>query len=296
MDANTGISGLKRMLLNEVGSFFRPNGSAWKEPILDVLNELRKSNVQAVVFGGTLRSLLASRIFEGKLGRPRDVDVVVAGVSVSALEEQFNDIISRRNRFGGLQLIRGSWTFDVWPLSNTWAFRQDCNDSASFADLPSTTVFNIEAIAVEVWPKSGRPRAIFSGDDQFFEGILSKTIELNRPNTDFPELTVVRAVVMAVDLGFRIGPQLSNYIAAVGPALSEESLGQIQCSHYGYARIDSTRVRQLIKFISGRSSESTGVDLPRMGQLRLWESGHEPVLPRMKIHCLNPDPPDKSDQ
>ena len=284
------------MLLKEVRNFFRPNGSVWKEPILDVLSELRKSSVQAVVFGGTLRSLLVSRIFEGKLGRPRDVDVVVTGTSVPALEEQFNDIISRRNRFGGLQLKRGSWTFDVWPLSDTWAFRQDSNDSGSFADLPSTTVFNIEAIAVEAWSKGGRPRTIFSGDDQFFEGILSKTIELNRPNTTFPELTVVRAVVMAVELGFRIGPQLSNYIAAVGPALTEEALGQIQCNHYGHARIDSTRVRQLIEFISGRSLESNGVDLPRMGQLHLWESGHELVLPRMKIHCLNSDLVDKSVQ
>jgi len=289
MGASIGISNLKGMLLDEVSRFFRHNGSPWKEPILGVLNELRKSNVQAVVFGGTLRSLLVSRIFEGKLGRPRDVDVVVAGISVSALEEQFNDIVARRNRFGGLQLKRGSWTFDVWPLRDTWAFRQDGNDAGSFADLPSTTVFNIEAIAVEAWPKRGRPRAIFSGDDQFFEGILSKTIELNRPNTAFPELTVVRAVVMAVELAFRIGPQLSSYIAGVGPGLSEETVRHIQCSHYGYARMDSTRLKQLIEFISRRSSESTGVELPPMGQLRLWESGHDVVFPQMKFHCLNSD-------
>jgi hypothetical protein len=294
MGANIGVSDLKRMLLDEVRGFFRHNGSLWKKPILDVLNEFRKSNVQAVVFGGTLRSLLVSRIFEGKLGRPRDVDVVVAGVSVAALEGQFNDIIARRNRFGGLQLKQGSWTFDVWPLRDTWAFRQDGNDAASFADLPSTTVFNIEAIAVEAWPKGGRPRTIFSGDDQFFEGILSRTIELNRPNTAFPELTVVRAIVMAAELGFRIGPQLSDYIAEVGPTQSEEALGKIQSSHYGHVRMESTRLRQLIEFISGRSSQSTGVDLPPMGQLRLWESGHKQALPRMKVHCLNSAPLDGS--
>jgi hypothetical protein len=284
MGASIGVSNLKGMLLDEVSRFFRHNGSPWKEPILGVLNELRKSNVQAVVFGGTLRSLL-----EGKLGRPRDVDVVVAGISVSALEEQFNDIVARRNRFGGLQLKRGSWTFDVWPLRDTWAFRQDGNDAGSFADLPSTTVFNIEAIAVEAWHKRGSPRAIFSGDDQFFEGILSKTIELNRPNTAFPELTVVRAVVMAVELAFRIGPQLSRYIAGVGPGLSEETVRHIQCSHYGYARIDSTTLKELIEFISRRSSESTGIELPPMGQLRLWESGEDAVFPQMKFHCLNSD-------
>jgi hypothetical protein len=286
MDASLGISDLKRMLLDEVRSFFRANGSLWKEPILEVLAELRKSNAQAVVFGGTLRSLIVSRIFERKLGRPRDVDVVVAGASVSALEEQFNDIVARRNRFGGLQLKKGFWTFDVWPLSETWAFRQDQNDTGSFSDLPSTTVFNVEAIAVEAWPKNGRSRTIFSGDDQFFEGILSRTIELNRPNTTFQELTIVRAVVMAVELGFRIGPKLSDYIAEVGSDLSEEALVRVQCGHYGHIRIDSARLRGLIEFIASHSSRTGGVNLPPMGQLQLWKSEFE--LPRMKIHCLNP--------
>ena len=288
MGAEIGISELKRLLLDEVGSFFRRSGALWKQPILDVLTEFRKSNVEAVVFGGTLRSLLVSRIFDGKVGRPRDVDVVVAGASVATLEEQFNDLVARRNRFGGLQLKQGLWSFDIWPLRETWAFRQDGNDSASFADLPYTTVFNIEAIAVEAWPKGSRQRAIFSGDDQFFEGILSRTIELNRPNTAFPELTVVRGIVMAAELGFKIGPQLSDYIAEVGPNQSDDVLSRIQRSHYGHIRMGSASLRQSIQFISRRSSHRMGVDLPPMGQLHLWESRRERASPLMKLHCLSP--------
>src|SRR6266542_3531098 len=238
MDARLSVPDLKRKLLEEVRALFHRNGSVWKAPILDVLQDLRRSNVQAVLFGGTLRSLLVSRLFEGRPGRPRDVDVVISGVSLSRLEEQFSDILIRRTRFGGLQLKRGAWQFDVWPVSETWAFRQDHSGPADFAELPSTTTFNLEAVAVEAWSNDGRPRALFSGNDQFFEGILSRTIELNRVDSPFPELTVVRALVLASDLRFKIGPRLARYISDAGRSPSEEVLERVQASHYGHARMD----------------------------------------------------------
>src|SRR5438105_3015604 len=98
------VAELKQALLREVAALSRNDGIAWKEPILGVLSELRHSNVQAVLFGGTLRSLLTARLFEGRRGRPRDVDVVVSGAPLADLEERFGSILSRRTRFGGLQL------------------------------------------------------------------------------------------------------------------------------------------------------------------------------------------------
>lgn len=287
MEVDIGIPDLKQKLLAEVRLLFRPNGS-WKSPILEVLEDLRRSGVQAVLFGGTLRSLLVSRIFEGRFGRPRDVDVVVSGAALPELEERFSGIIARRTRFGGLQLRHGYWRFDVWPLSETWAFRKDHSVSAAFEDLPSTTTFNLEAIAVEAWSRDGRPRALFSGNDQFFEGILSRTLELNRTDSPFPELTVVRAIIMAAELRFRIGPRLATYIGEVGPNLSEEAITQIQASHYGHSRLSSCTLKQLVRLvemISRRSLEQAPIDLPRIGQLHLWDSERE-FAPRMNLRCL----------
>ena len=211
MDARLTVADLKRKLLQEVKFLFRRNGSVWKEPLLDVFRDLQQSKVRAVLFGGTLRSLLVSRVFQGKPGRPRDIDVVVSGAPLSWLEEQFADILARRTRFGGLQLRRGNWQFDLWPVAETWAFKHgNGSGPASFSGLPSTTTFNLEAIAVEAWTCGGRPRAMFSGDDQFFDGILTRTIELNRTDNPFPELTVVRAVILASELRFRIGPRLAS--------------------------------------------------------------------------------------
>jgi len=289
MDASIGISGLKRTLLEEVRGLFRSNGSAWKEPILEVLEDLRRSNVQAVLFGGTLRSLLVSRIFQGKFGRPRDVDIVVSGAPLSTLERKFSDIIARRTRFGGLQLKRGRWHFDVWPVGETWAFQQNRGIAATFSELPSTTTFNLEAIAVEAWSKDRRPRAVFSGNDQFFEGILTRTLELNRADNPFPELTVVRAVTLAAELRFRIGPVLSSYVARFGLSLGEKDFDRIQASHYGYPRMNGRTLKQFVELIASRSSQPTSIALPPMGQLHFWESTRESTQPRMRLHYLSPD-------
>ena len=42
MEAELTVAGLKRKLLEEVRSLFHRNGSVWKEPILDVLHDLRR--------------------------------------------------------------------------------------------------------------------------------------------------------------------------------------------------------------------------------------------------------------
>ncbi|MEQ1897456.1 MAG: hypothetical protein ABL971_08740 [Vicinamibacterales bacterium] len=264
------IADLKRALLREVGALSHNDGVAWKMPILDVLAELRHCGVQAVLFGGTLRSLLTARFLEGRRGRPRDIDVVVSGVPLDDLEDRFRAILSRRTRFGGLQLRRGRWQFDVWPVRDTWAFKEEQAAEATFSELPSTTTFNLEAIAVEAWPTSSRSRALFAGDDQFFEGILSRTLELNRDCGPFPELTVVRGLVMASELRFRIGPRFARHVRECGPSLSEERLDQVQYSHYGYSRLDSRTLHALITSVLRNPIDGREVYLPAVGQLHLW--------------------------
>lgn len=280
------IAELKQTLLREVATLSNNDGAAWKRPIRHFLDEFRDSSLRAVLFGGTLRSLLTARLFEGKRGRPRDVDVVVSGAPLAELEERFKEGLNRRTRFGGLQLKRGGWQFDVWPVGETWAFKHNHNTEASFAGLPSTTTFNLEAIAVEAWPTSGRSRAVFSGDDQFFDGILSRTLELNRDDNPFPELTVVRGLVMASELRFRIGPRFAKYVRHVGSSLTEERLEQVQFSHYGYARLDSRTLRTLVSKVLLTPPDGRDVLLPDVGQLHLWRTGRGDANANVSVHLL----------
>lgn len=287
METELAVADLKRKLLEEVKSLFHRNGSVWKEPILDVLHDLRRSRVRAVLFGGTLRSLLVSRIFHGKPGRPRDIDVVVSGVPLACLEKKFANIVARRTRFGGLQLRRGAWQFDLWPVTETWAFK-NCNKSgpASFSELPSTTPFNLEAIAVEAWTRGGKPRTLFSGNDQFFEGIINRTIELNRSDSPFPELTVVRAIVMASELRFKIGPRLASYIRDAAAAINRDVVERVQASHYGYPRIESRTLLEFVGIVARQASNGNGCEVPPAGQLHLWPEGAETSYTRLHVRAL----------
>lgn len=272
MDSEKLKQALKRKLLSEVAWLYERDRRRWKEPIVQTVRELQETGVAAVFFGGTLRSLLFSRLVAKKPGRPRDIDIVIAGATVDALKARFRPLIKRETRFGGLRLERMSWQFDVWPLDRTWLVVHDNVSSPAFTYLPQTTFFNLEAIAVDVWPQPGRPRTIYSGDDQFFDGIVTKTLELNRPENPYPELCIVRSLVMAASLDLAIGPRLSNYLVKTAPAIPEIDLERIQREHYGRVRYSAGTMQNWLEHVFKEHERSPGerVKLPVARQGTFW--------------------------
>lgn len=249
------------MLLKDVAYLCRRHARGWNEAIVCTLQDIRRANVRAVLFGGTLRSLLLSRLEDQRLGRPRDIDIVVAGTCMDALRERFRPVIKRETRFGGLRLERMNWQFDVWPLHGTRAFVEDNTQEPSFSALPWTTFFNLEAIAVDAWVDPGCSRTIYSGDDRFFEGVISRTLEINRQENPFPSLCVVRALVMASSTGFAIGPRLAQYLIVNGPALSDTELEETQLKHYGQVCCDAATLREWLEHVYAREGDSS-ISLP----------------------------------
>ena len=287
MPKDDSTATLEQILRQEVAAFCCHENVIWKQMAVKTIRELKAVEWPAVFFGGTLRSLLISRLWKKKPGRPRDIDIVIQGTPVEQLKEQFEEFISRETRFGGLQLRRGNWQFDVWPLNKTWAFGQDCVDRPEFADLPKTTFFNLEAIAVDVWPEPGRPRRIFSGDGQFFEGIVNRVLEVNREDNPFPGLCVVRALIFAGSLDFFLGPRLARYIVFEGEKMSSADLEEIQMSHYGRIRERGDELKSWIQSIAKQHErdDSVRVSLPLMRQLTLWPC-EELDSPRIHFRSL----------
>jgi len=277
VDKSAAMQQLKTSLLRDVSYLCHRADVKWSEPISQTLRDIRDMQAHAVFFGGTLRSLLLSRLQERRLGRPRDVDIVVSGTRVEELRDRFRRILKRETRFGGLQLQRLNWHFDVWPLERTWAFLQDESEQPQFAALPSTTFFNLEAIAVDVWPSAGRQRSVYSGDDQFFEGVLSRTIEINREDNPFPSLCVVRALVMASAIDFAIGPRLAGYLTRYGPGTTDSELEEVQIKHYGQLRRDSRTLRAWLHHVAEMYSAASGTPiwLPLPRQRLLWPEDDE---------------------
>jgi hypothetical protein len=250
------VEELKRQLRREVSLFCgRPAGC--REPVRATLDELSKARWRGVLFGGALRSLLWSRRKRNRLGQPRDIDIVVSDVEINSLKDHFRQFPFRETRFGGLHFKRAAWEFDIWPLHRTWMFSWDARLSPTFDVLPQTTVFNLEAVAVELWPLPGQPRALFSGDDQFFHGILDEVLELNRPENPFPQLTVIRALLLASRIEYGLGPRLCEYIAKHGPEISGGELRELQMKHYGRTVAPEQLLRRWIERVDQAVNHGT---------------------------------------
>lgn len=277
---------IKKRLRHEVARFCERDDRKWKAPVVEMLRELQPVNAKAVFFGGTLRSLLISRLFRQRPGRPRDIDIVISGSSVESVRDLFRERVARETRFGGLQLRHWNWQFDVWPLAKTWAFVEDEVENPDFAALPETTFFNLESIAVDVWPSPGQGRRIYSGDDQFFEGILNRTLEINRETNPFPHLCVVRALVLAASIDFKIGPRLSAYIAKHHESMLDWDFEEVQQKHYGCIRQSGIVLKRWAELIGDQicKSKDEAIRLPVCRQLTLWPDS--PEQDTMRIHAL----------
>lgn len=275
MDSQPTVDELKASLRNDVAYLCHRVDRRWAEPIARTFRDLRESKAHAVFFGGTLRSLLLARMSPRRmtrLGRPRDIDIVVDGIDLEDLRIRFASMVSRETRFGGLQLKRLNMQFDVWPLNRTWSFVHDKTPTPTFSDLPYTTFFNVEAIAVDVWAEPGSTRSIYSGNDQFFEGMLTRTIEINREDNPFPVLSVARSLIMASSLDFAIGPNLARYLATHGPAISISEFENIQQKHYGRLRMAPDSMCELIDEIRRQVDRGDVVPfkIPASRQLMFW--------------------------
>jgi len=280
MDRKLVISNMKAQLLRDVSSLCYHNDRLWSKPIVDMVRDLRMANTQAVFFGGTLRSLLVSRLKTGKFGRPRDIDIVISGISLDQLRERFQDYVTRETRFGGLQMKRFDWQFDIWPLEYTMAFRKNQIETPQFDALPTTTFFNLEAIAVDVWTPHGKSRNIYSGNDQFFNGLIDRVLELNYEDNPFPVLCVVRTLVLASDIHFAIGPRLAKYLANVSLTISDTDLQSVQLKHYGRTRYNVSTLREWLQYIANRMQQGCQdpISLPLLTQMPLWPENEPPKL------------------
>lgn len=276
---------LKEQLLHDVAVLYQRDDRAWSKPVVETLQRLRAANIRGVFFGGTLRSLILSRLQSGQFGRPRDIDIVVSGTTIEQLRQHFHDSVRRETRFGGLQIERMSWQFDVWPLEQTWAFRNSEELAPHFSKLPFTTFFNLEAIAVDIWAPPGQQRSVYSGDDQFFDGILDRMLEINREENPFPVLCIVRALVFASHTGFSIGPRLAHYLVEHAVGVSDDELAEVQVKHYGRERIEQDLLRYWLDCVVSHVAKNPGeaLTLKRPTQMTLWP---EEEATKIKFHLF----------
>ena len=200
----------------------------WKSPRNRLLERIAKLQEPAYLFGGTVRDIMLRTPYYAF----RDIDVVVRGTTKHRLRAEFDDHLVRETRFGGLHLDAKGWLFDVWPMEETWAFREYPHLVAADPEsLPRTTFMTIEAVLVLLNGDRGRPREVH--EYGFFESLATKTIELNFEHTPYPSLNIVRSLLTSRRLKFSIGPRLAEFICRLVLRSDLSELCAVQRNHYG---------------------------------------------------------------
>lgn len=112
-----------------------------KEAIAEVIAALPDT----VIFGGMVR--------EFALGNARgfvsDIDLVstASQSDISLAVSKYNAV---RNKFGGFRFVIEKQRFDIWSLMDTWAFKNGFASGVEFADLLTTSFFNVDAACYHV--------------------------------------------------------------------------------------------------------------------------------------------------
>ncbi len=166
---------------------------------------LEKGQWSAFILGGAVRDACLL----GCTAIPRDLDVV-ADVEPDRLAEVVDACgieIEGRTNFGGLRGSADGIQFDVWSLSQTWAYAQGHLAYGGFKWLPRTTPLSIEAIAVEIKP-GGR---IYDGG--FCAALAERVVDLNLGVNPSDEHTAQRLLAFSDRFRLEMTESAQSFLA-----------------------------------------------------------------------------------
>lgn len=239
---------------------FVANNSKWCSFRYKALRRIREFEQHAFLCGGAVRDILLSDSRNHII--PRDLDIVLGYAEIKEVADSFSDCTKRWNSYGGVSIQVKDWAIDMWPLQKTWAFQKKYIEGKGFSDFPKTTFLNIEAVAIQLFGKKGKKRAIYSKG--FFEAILNKTIEINLKENPNPPMCVVRSLSVAKRFKFAIGPKLARYITHCANKIGLEKLLELYQVRYRSRHLSVNELYSCIKAIEEqlRVSAKEPVKLP----------------------------------
>lgn len=170
-----------------------------KEAIAEVISALPDT----AIFGGMIR--------EFALGNARgfvsDIDLVstASQIEISLAVAKYHAV---RNKFGGFRFVIEKQRFDVWSLPDTWAFKNGFAFGETFADLLTTSFFNVDAACYHVDRKE---LLCLPGYDGWIQG---RILDINLLQNPHPPSMVRRALVLMQTRQLGVTRRLAEYIVS----------------------------------------------------------------------------------
>lgn len=215
-----------------------PNTKEERDQLRTLLSYFDRESWEVYLFGGLLRDIAT----KGPFALPRDIDLVVSDSTLQQIKLDFRSKIEGENRFGGLSMRFGEWSVDVWPVSETWAFKQHWDGEVSPAELPKTTFLNVEAVVMGLSPIPGHGRPVY--ENGFFDALRGRVLSINFEKNPHPESCITRTFVTAANLRYRLGTDLSKYIYEKLETVGVDDVVEYQKNHYGRVYLDYSRIKR----------------------------------------------------
>jgi hypothetical protein len=243
------IKKLKQQLRTRLGRFVGTYSKRHYPHLYSVLEDIRNNTYTAFLCGGAVRDMLLCNN-----SIPRDLDIILGYVSREQLETLFPGHIKGKTSLGGLKLQVKDWSIDMWPIQDTWAFKEEKVPGKGFSDYPKITFLNIDAIAIQLFSKRRQKREIYS--QGFFEAIAERTIEINFEENPAPAECIVRALRIANKFKFVIGPRLARYMISYTNRMEIEELAEIYQRRYMSADVTVEKLHNCFKSIETQMQAS----------------------------------------
>jgi predicted nucleotidyltransferase len=219
---NTKVASSPRCLKRRIEHFFE--ASHQHQAARELLTALA-ARQRVWIFGGMIRDIG----LYGSKGFSSDIDVVVEGSlqSLAGVFADFSIVAEEQNKFGGLRFRYRNFDFDVWSLSDTWAFKQQhihCFDETS---LLNTTLMTWDSVLYDVIEKK-----IISRDD-YLEDLYRRRLELvlhETPNLPGSMIKILRTIYNKQVAVF--GPNLREFLLRNLEYYDFEMLKTYEYDHY----------------------------------------------------------------
>ncbi len=112
-----------------------------QKPLMRFINLLFPHG-KPYIFGGVIRDIA----IHGLKNFKSDIDIVYTGI----IQERELQDIAIKNKFGGHRVTFNRWIIDIWPLKETWAFKNGAIAFENKESLLKTTQTNYEAIMYDI--------------------------------------------------------------------------------------------------------------------------------------------------
>lgn len=174
--------------------------SSSREELNDFLTDI-KTIGRVAIFGGMIRDFLANdaRIFNS------DVDLVISCKPGADLNTFIHKYKGTTNKYGGSRISLGhKWSIDLWPIQETWAFKNGLNIPPTLENLYLTPFFSLDAICYLVEENS------VLCSENYFELFQNKILDVNCTYTPSDLYLLKKAYRYKMDFDYSFSPELQQ--------------------------------------------------------------------------------------